>query len=93
MTALQVANVFAGIGQLIWICSYLPQLYKTYKTKRSSDLSLVMWFLVLAGYLTILPVFIITKLWILVVGYSVCLLLVIAQLVMTIMYSKKRRKK
>ena len=34
----------------IWFLCYLPQIYKTYKTKRAQDVSLIMVYMTLLGY-------------------------------------------
>jgi len=34
----------------IWFLCYLPQIYKTYKTKKAKDISLIMVYMTLLGY-------------------------------------------
>lgn len=75
-----IPEILASIGQFIWIYSYLPQLIKTYKTKNVEGMSLMTWITFAIGYLIIMPILIKTKVWILLVGYLICLFLVLIQI-------------
>lgn len=82
-----IIEILAIMGQIIWIGSYIPQLVKTYKTKSVKGLSIYTWIAFLIGYLTILPILIYSKVYILITGYVICMLMVIIQIIMIRRYN------
>lgn len=54
MNTATIFETMGFLGNAFLILGYLPQIYKTYKTKRAEDISLLMWITYLLGEIMLL---------------------------------------
>jgi len=87
-----IPEILASIGQGVWIISYIPQLWRTYKTKNVEGVSIWTYIWFLMGYLTILPLLIQDSIHPLVEGYIITTIMVIVEIGMILKYRKNGKK-